>query len=684
MIFMKISYNWLKEYVDINADVQDFAKKLTMSGSEVKAIHDLGSDKIIEFEITSNRPDCLSIIGIARETAAVFGKRLKLPKRDIPKRLVREGYRKLECVIENEKLCPRYTARVISDVRVKKSGEETEKILALLGFRPVNNVVDITNFCLIEQGQPLHAFDLDKIKGAKIIVREAADGEKIVTLDGVERELSRGMLVISDEEKAIAIAGIMGARNTEVTENTRNVLLESAYFDPVSIRKTVSGLALSSESSYRFERGVFCGQIRELSDRAAKLIAFKTGGKICEFYDKGKLLPCGVTINFVPEKVKKILGVSPTKGKITNILTKLGIKVSKGKKNNLIARVPGFRRDLKRDIDLIEEIARIYGYDKIPETIVRLMPLIKRKETERRVIEKLRESLAASGLNEIMSYSLISGSAAEKFPCFSKNLVMLQNPLSEEQKVLCPQILDGMMKTISRNISRKNKDLGFFEIGKRYSRAENKKEFLETPVLCAALTGALRRNWREGIRKAGIYDLKGIIENAFDRLKIKTRVCSTSVEKMVNCAEIYLVAADKNIGFLGQAGADILKDYDIPEAVYVAHIDLDEVIKKADLKIYYSALSRFPVSVRDVSILCEKLLDAGTIRETILGMQEKVIREVELIDVYEGDKIAQDKKGLTYSIKYGLDTRTLTENEAEETHSRVKRLLSEKFNITFR
>ncbi len=681
---MKLSYSWLKEYVDINVAPGKLAGGLTMSGSEVEAVHDADGDKVMDLEITANRPDCLNIIGLAREVSAVFDKDLSLPAMGIPEKAPRGKGPGIECAIKSRKLCPRYTARVISDVNVKETSGGIRKKLLAEGLRAVNNVVDVTNFCLMETGQPLHAFDLDKLRGGKVIIREAAKGEKITTIDGEQRELGPGMLVIADSDRPVAIAGIMGGKDTEVTESTRNVLLESAYFDPISVRRTSRVLGISSDSSYRFERGVDKGMIQAASDRAAGLISAETGGKICEFHDAGTLVPDNVTIEFNVGEAEKILGIPLEKKKVERIFRRLGMAVSSGKAGKLKVGIPTFREDLRERIDLVEEVARIYGYDNIPATITKFIPQVKRKERSRKILEELYEILPALGLSEIMTYSLVSEEAAGKFPVVTEDTVKLINPLSEDHKVLTPQLLDGMLRAISWNLNRKNADLAFFEIGKIYCRPGGKDKFQETPAVCVGLTGLLRKNWREGERPVDLYDLKGILETVFSRLRIPAAFHGTRIRGLENCGEARLPDGDVNIGFFGEVGAKLLDEYDISQRVYVCQIKLDEIIEKAVLEDHYHAVPRFPSSSRDISVLCDRPLTAGEISAVIAETGEEIIRGIELTDVYEGKQIPADKKSLSYSIRYGLDTRTLTDEEVEAVHSKIKEALEKKFGVTFR
>ncbi|RKY41794.1 MAG: phenylalanine--tRNA ligase subunit beta [Candidatus Makaraimicrobium thalassicum] len=690
---MKLSYEWLKEYVDIGVSPEELARGLTMSGSEVEAIQDAGGDKILDLEITPNRPDCLNIIGLAREASVVFDKDLRLPVMGISGEPAAEKAAGIECVIKDRKLCPRYTARIISGVRVEQADERIRKRIVALGLRAVNSIVDITNFCLMETGQPLHAFDLDRIKGGKVIIREAAPGEKIVTIDGVERELKPGILVIADSARPIAIAGVMGGKDTEVSESTRNILLESAYFDPVSIRRTSRMLGLSSDSSYRFERGVDKGMIAAASDRAAALISAETGGKISGFYDTGGAAAEKVSIEFSAGKAERILGIPLENEKVKHILRKLGMTVSEAEERGLLVSVPSFREDLRKEIDLLEEIARIYGYDNIPVTIKEFVPQVERKELSRRVGEKLCEILPSLGLNEIMTYSLISDVSADRFPDLSEKPVALSNPLSEEQKVLTPQLIDGMLRAISRNLNRKNSDLMLFEIGKIYSKSGAPKlkrivldegDYKETPALCIGLTGALRKNWQEGERPADLYSLKGIVETILRALKISAEFCRTSIKGFADCAEIRLPDGNLNIGFFGEVDTKLLGEYDISQRVYICQMKLDRIMEKAVLENRYHAIPRFPSSSRDISVLCDKSFSAGEIHKVISGTGEEIIRGIELLDLYEGEQIPAGKKSLTYSVKYGLDTRTLTEEEIEAVHSKVKETLVKKLGITFR
>ena len=680
---MKLSYEWLKEYVDIDASAEEIARMLTMSGSAVESVKDVEGTKVFELEITSNRPDCLNVLGLARETAAIFEKKLKTPRLG-----TLEGGKSdvaPKCVIEAMNFCFRYTARVITGVKVKPSKNVIAVRLSSVGLRPINNIVDITNYCLMELGQPMHAFDLDKIKGGKVIVREAMKGEKIVTIDGAERTLEEGMLVIADAERAIAIAGVMGGKDTEVTASTKNILLESAYFNPIFIRRTARKLALSTDSSYRFERGVDKGMVKLASDRAAKMILAQAGGKAGDFLDEGNAEAKKVEIGFDIDRAEKILGVQLGKTQVKRIFKSLGIAVKKGKEKELCAAIPSFRGDIDREIDLIEEVARVFGYDNIPSTVSKIVPQGERKEKQRKVDEKVRMALAGLGMNEIITYSLTNKRSAEMFSSTDKVPVQLANPLSEEQKYLVPQLVDGMLKAVSWNINRKNKDLAFFEIAKTYHRTgAGEKDIKEVPALSIGMTGNLRKNWKEGDVAAGLYDLKGAVESLFAHIRVAAEFVSAEKNGFSVAAEIKIGPEKRSAGFIGEVSAKTLAAYDIIQKVFIAEIVLDETAKAAVLEDSYMPVPRFPTSSRDVSILCDKSLESAALEAAMEEKGGSLLKRVDLLDLYEGEKLPAGKKSLTYTLDYGRDDRTITDDEVEAVHAGIKQAIAEKFGVTYR
>lgn len=681
---MKLSYNWVKEYIDLDISAEELGHELTMAGSEVDSIEEVGPDKVFEFEITTNRPDCLNVIGLAREASSIFDKDLKLPEMALDGNKIDPEGRTVQCRIKAPEQCPRYTARVISGVTVKPASGRIAEHLKAVGLRTVNNIVDVTNYCLMESGQPMHAFDLDKISGDKIMIRQAKKGEKIITIDEEERKLEPGMLVIADGKGPIAVAGVMGGKATEVTEATKNILLESAYFDPVSVRRTARKLGLSTDSSYRFERGVDKANIVPASDRAAALILEEAGGTPSGLVSEGSLKVDRTEIEFDIVRAGKILGVDLQAEQVEKILGRLGAETVSLEAQVLRVKAPTFREDLKTDVDLIEEVGRIYGYDNIPMTISRFVPSSERKSKERLVLEKIRQVLVSSGLNEIMTYSLISADAAERFRSVSDDIVSLSNYLSEEHKCLTPQLLDGMLKSVSYNLNRQNLDLGFFEIGKIYRKSSGERKFAESWALCIGLTGAIRRDWEEGEKLANIFDLRGIIESVLERLGLDMTLSPEKAKGFDVCAYVGIKGEKDPSGFGGELSKKVLKDYDIGSKVLVAQIDLARIIENARLSRHYHSIPKFPFSSRDVSILCDKGVYAMELSEAMKDSGEELVRSIELLDAYTGESIPEGKISYTYTIQYGLDTRTLTDEEIEAVHERIKKNLADTFKVSFR
>ncbi len=679
---MKLSYNWLKDYVKIKESYEKIAEGLTMSGSEVGAIEEYQNDKIMELEITSNRPDCLNMIGLAREVSVVFEKELLLPDMKLSG-AIKTKQPSIVCVIKSKKLCPLYTGRIIENINVKESfGKIGDKIFSI-GLRKVNNVVDITNFCLMEIGQPLHAFDLDKIKGNTIIIREAEKNEKIITIDDVERELEPGMLVIADDGGPIAVAGVMGGKRTEVTGKTKNILLESAYFEPISVRRTARKLTLSTDSSYRFERGVDKDMVIPSANRAVSLIIKESGGEITELIQAGAIDYDKVPINFRIKMAEKVLGIALDPKRVEKILKSLGMTVET-KDGAIRVTPPGFREDIRSEVDVIEEVARIIGYSNIPAKFERFVPQIERKEKSRKVDEKIRNLITSLGFQEIMTYSLVNEKGAGIFPEINKPQVSLKNPLSEQHQVLTSNLIDGMLKSISWNINRKNNNLSLFEIGKAYYVQKEKRPYNEDALLCFALTGTVRKSWHEKDRDADFYDLKGCIEALFDGLKMETYFFDKKIKGVLNSSAINIGKEMKEVGFAGEISGKILKGYGITQKVFLCQITIQEIIEKFILEKKYTQIPKFPFSSRDISVLCDETLQAGKILKSVNSVKNKIIRDVRINDIYKGEQIDSGKKSVMISISYGQEDRTLTEEEIEAAHNTIKTTLSSALGVSFR
>ncbi|MFA5260781.1 MAG: phenylalanine--tRNA ligase subunit beta, partial [Candidatus Omnitrophota bacterium] len=508
---MKISVKWLKDYVSFQLPAEKLAHKLTMAGMEVEKIESVGDDVVLEMEITPNRPDCLNFQGIARELSAVLDKPLKLPK---VKKLI---YPKAKCDIEiiDQKGCGRYIGTLIEPVEVKASPSWLGTRLSALGGRLINNIVDITNFCLLETGQPLHAFDYDKLIGGKIVVRRAKPGETIVTLDGAERALDPSVLVIADAQRPVAIAGIMGGLATEVTAQTRRILLESAYFDPVLIRRASRLLGLKSDSSYRFERGVDFSTVEAGSARATALILTEAGGSVVARRDVnlGRIRGQGKSVTVKLTEINDLLGAELSVAKCRTILKKLGFRVSASGPGALKVVALSARADIKDPVDVIEEIARIVGYDNLPLTLPCIRAQNVPSQPEYPFAHKLRDIFIGQGYSETISYSLVSQTFLDKSGLSHLPAVRVKNPLSLDQEFMRPALFPSLLGIIRGNIHRGQKDNKIFEIGKVYlGQSEHK-------MLAVMASGAADRDWRILKNRTGdFYDLKGALDQMLVRL----------------------------------------------------------------------------------------------------------------------------------------------------------------------
>ncbi len=700
---MKVSYNWLKEYIDLKLNPEDLADRLTMAGIEVKSIDQKGADHIFEAEITSNRPDWLSVYGVAREVHAITGARLKSIKVNLSKE---SNSLKPSASIDDKKGCLRYTARVIEDVRTGLSPKWLTDKIESAGIRPVNNVVDITNFCLIESGQPLHAFDYDKIVSQlagslvsqlnakpRIVVRRARKDEEITTIDGIRRKLDESILVIAADiaeqtGKPIAIAGIMGGKDTEVTFSTKRVLLESAYFDPPAIRAAAKKLGVSTESSYRFERGVDPSGVLSASNRAAALIRDLAKARaVSKALDAGTGAVKRRKITLRISRANKILGMKVTASKCASILKGLGLKVNKKGKDSLEVLVPSFRADLKEEADLIEEIARIYGYDKVPETLTKISVWGKgsQKSAERITEETIRETLMGMGLNEVISHALISKSNIinKIMNAGDDKLPKVRNPLSSESEALRPSSLCGIMDVLARNINRKTADMRIFELGKAYFCGDDGAAS-EKSVLAIALCGIKAKDWRNKAM-LDIFDLKGIIEALLEKLGISGYGFEAKTSPLLAPSASASIKVDGgDIGILGKLGKPVLDGYDIKIPIFISEMDLGPIYARAKLGRKFAGLPKYPSVARDISLIVDDKVSNSEIAGLIKTACGDLAISVEPFDLYRGEQIPKGSKSILYSVEYRASDRTLTDEEVNSLDKKVRETLAVSFNAKIR
>ena len=512
---MKVTYNWLKDFVQIKIPAGQLADKLTLAGLEVTSLEKKGGDWVLEIEVTSNRPDCLSVVGIAREAAAITGKKLKLLQAAgcrLQAKSMRHEACSLKLRIEDKNDCPLYTAKIIKDVKVGPSPEWLRKRLELVGCRSVNNIVDITNYILFTWGEPLHAFDLDKLNPEAITVRRAKNGERITTIDGEQRILSSDILAITDKEKAVAVAGVMGGKDTEVTEETKNILLEAAIFNPIVIRHARQKLGVQSESSYRFERGINPDIVEMASCQAVNLIQEITGGRfaLAKSSPAQKVKKRKIILDAM--SVSKILGADIPKTKIKTILSSLGFSVKAKAKNIFMVEIPSHRPDVSLKEDLIEEVSRIYGYANIPQTLPPVAARIMGGQT-RELVSRIKNILVGLGLYEVATYTLIDQDLLGGLNIDDGKPIEILNPLSKEQGVLRPSLTPSLAGCVAYNLNQKQDYVDIFEIAKIFTPDNSSPK--EELALCVALCGAKPRFiFERGLIKerAAWFHLKSIAE----------------------------------------------------------------------------------------------------------------------------------------------------------------------------
>ncbi|MEW5759097.1 MAG: phenylalanine--tRNA ligase subunit beta [Candidatus Omnitrophota bacterium] len=648
---MKVSFNWLKDFVEIKKSPEELAHLLTMAGLEVKGIEKKLGDAVFEIEITSNRPDWLSIIGVAREVGAITNKKFQ-PKADPPQAEKIKNNSILQIDVQDKKACSLYTACLIKDVQVGPSPKWLRERLEVLGLRSINNVVDITNYVMLETGQPLHAFDYDKLV-LPIIVRRAKDSEEILLIDGSARKLTSEALVIADNKKAIAVAGVIGGKDSEVTGQTKNILLESAYFDPVTIRNIVKKIAISTDSSYRFERSVDIQGVEHASFRAVNLICEAAVAKPIAFVRSKKIATPKRTIIFDVGAANKILGISLSPVKVKSILKNLGLSIIQRNKQ-LVLAVPSFRPDLKISEDVTEEIARIFGYNNIPLTY----PAISKQLFEKSkydFINQIRDMLVGFGLSEAKTYSLISRQFLQKSN--EEQLLdksnELQNPLSLEFEVLRPTLFASLISCLGRNINRKNHNLRLFEISNIFLE----KEALSLGIIVCGEEVICTDKQKNNI-KNDFYYLKGIVENLLGKLKVYE----------VNFLESGdIIARGKKIGIFKHVSRQLCSNFDIKnkDEVFFSEIYLEELAKIVNCSIKYNPFSLFPAISRDISVNIKEEIKFQQIEELIINNAGNELSEIKLIDVYRGKNIPEDHKNFTFSLTWQAKNRTLEEKEIE-------------------
>jgi phenylalanyl-tRNA synthetase beta chain len=660
---VRIVHEWLVEMVDVPKDVETVAREISLRGFEVASVE----RGVIDFEVTANRPDCLNHLGIAREASVIWETPLKLPRAQhgdkgpaIPVR------------IEAPDLCPRYAAQLF-EVRVGPSPDWLVRRLEAAGVRPINNVVDVTNYVMLEIGQPMHAFDLDRLAGPALVIRRARANETLRTLDGVERALDEEMLVIADEARAVAIGGVMGGLDSEINGTTTRMVLESACFTATSVRRTSKRLGLKTEASTRFERGAdITGAVNGLARASALLqqIGAATPGLMVDAYPAPSP---AAEIVLRASRIPRVLGMDVPADGVARILEGLGFAVRLRDDGAWVVEVPTFRVDVTREIDLVEEVGRHHGFDKLPTTFPVLtqapVPADSVIDRDRRV----RSILTAAGLSESMTFAFIERTAAEPFCQDGFEPAALANPLSEKFAVLRPSLLPGLIDSAAHNRRRGRKDVRLFELGRRFTSVG------ESRAVAMVWTGGTGAHWSSPSRGTDFFDIKGAVDLLLGELGVRRSGATPARDEAIEyapAAVAYLTAGRAavaragaiEVAVLGQLDGRIAERRGFPagEEVYVAEIDLDAArAAAADAELRTETLPRFPAIVRDVSILVDEALPAAVVRGTIRSAAPESLVAIVEFDRYQGKGVPEGRVSLSLRLTFRSLDRTLTDAEIE-------------------
>jgi len=644
-------------------------------------------DALIDLEITPNRADALSMRGVAHEVAAIYRKQVHFKDVELTE-VSKKAADKLNVTVTDDKDVPSYQIRVIENVKIQPSPRWLQNRLMNIGIRPINNVVDVTNYILMYYGQPLHAFDYDALKSQTIHVRRAHENEKLVTLDKEERSLSVEDIVITNGEKPVALAGVMGGLDSEITEKTTTVALESAVFDPAIIRKTSQRYNLRSESSARFEKGINLATVDQACDEAAALISQLTGGQVLSASIKASQVTAqDVTVKITLQRINDYLGTELTVDQVNDIFVALGFDYRE-KEGAYNVKVPPRRWDIAIDADIVEEVARIYGYNRLPATLPSGETVAGSLTKKQKKTRAIRCCLEGAGLSEAISYALTSEEKSRQFTTGSSKLTYLDWPMTSERTVLRLNLISGLLDDDSYNIARNNHQIALYEIGRIFQQKKDPKENLPQEIehLAFALAGEwTSRDWREKAVKVDFYQAKGILEDLFNRLNITDQISyqATSEIKEMHpgrCAAILLNG--EKIGFVGQVHPKVAKKYEIIET-YVAELDLTTLLS-AESNFTYTPVTRYPTVSRDIAMVVKEEIDNQTLVQTIKKAAGKYLHDVTLFDVYQGKNIARDYKSMAYGLTFGDPNATLTDEQVNKAMSKVEKALTENLAATIR
>lgn len=682
---MRVLVSWLRDFVAVDVGVRELADALTGRGFEVSAVepppatlHRDSEDAVLDLEITTNRPDCLGMLGVAREVSAILGVPLRQPAVDPPP--AADGTLALKVVLDDPDLCPRYVAAA-ADVTLGPSPDWMAARLEAAGVRPVNNVVDITNYVMLELGHPMHAFDLAKLAGATLRIRRAAPGERLQTLDGETRDLGPDVLVIADARRPQAVAGVMGGAASEVTGITRRIALESAWFLPTAVRRTSRQLALATEASYRFERGADIEAPVAAMDRALTLLA-QTGagrafGAVSDRYPAPRTR---TVIDLRAARIERVLGVAIDRSFVPRTLGRLGFAVTDAAESAAAGRadwlvtVPSFRVDVHREIDCIEEVARHFGYERLPSVFPALRHTPAPPDSASCLQAGLRQVLTAAGCSEAITYGCIAHDAARAFVQDPAAIVPLRNPLSDNFAVLRPSLLPGLIDALIRNRRREARDVRLFEIGRRFDRVQG-----ETDCAAVAILGSQRpEHWSAPNREVDLFDIKGIVERVCEALGAAPVFDPAVHPALVEGLTAGIAADGQALGHLGELSPDIARGRGLPAgagALYVAELAIAPQPGHAgDARaVKARPIPRYPAVVRDIALAVDADLPAATVRGTIADTAPDTLVEIREFDRYSGKEVPDGRVSLALHLTFRAPDRTLTEAEV---HAGVEEIVA--------
>jgi phenylalanyl-tRNA synthetase beta chain len=688
---VKILLSWLRDFVDIPVDGHTLARDLTMRGFEVASIDRVpassdDNELLLDLEITANRPDCLSVVGIAREVATMYQCPLNLPSQKDALSAPEKDEPSISVTVNDPDLCPRYAVRM-AKIKVQDSPSWLTYRLEACGIRPINNIVDVTNYVLLELGQPMHAFDFDCLQGGALRVRRAQATEQIMTLDGQQRKLTEQMLIIADEKKPQGIAGIMGGATSEVSESTQFVALESAHFHPVSVRRTSKKLALNTDAAYRFERG---------ADISAPIVALERACNLLEQINAGHCI--GPPIDHYPnpqnptqvrlrhKRVEHVLGQSIDKNFIDDALKRLGFTLNSVNSHTWDVTVPHRRVDVTREVDLIEEVARHHGYDQLPSTFPPLTTASLKQEPHIEDDRRVRRLATAAGFSEAVTFAFIKSDIAKHFVEDSFSTAVISNPLSAQFEVLRPSLIPGLISSLSYNLRRNRQDVRLFEVATCF------KPVGERRTIAFAWTGTTHVHWSEPARTTDFFDMKGVVEHlCADLTAVEVAFTTTTAPFLKRGQAACLCIPDgknstKAIGVVGQLAPAVVVQFDLSETdvIYVAEINLDALAEIAPDELCVTPLPRHPSIIRDLSIVIPETLPASTVRGTIMESAPDTLVSIREFDRYVGPGVGAGNVSLSLRLSFRAVNRTLTDAEVQQSIDRVVTSLIDKHGVQLR